>query len=101
MSSSNDQNDHVPPTGHWYDNQVLGVKQLEKYMKKLSVEAKLSKIYTNHSIRATCITILDSAGLEARHIMAVSGHRSEASIRSYSRTSYGIKRKFLGKFQIS
>ena len=60
---------------------VVGIK------KKMSKDAELSAVYTNHSIRATCITILDSAGVEARHIMAISGHGSESSIRSYARTS--------------
>ena len=41
-----------------------------------------------------CITILDECGYEARHIMALSGHRSESSIRSYaSQTSLSTKRK--------
>ena len=31
---------------------------------------KISKCYTNHSIRATAVTILDKSGFEARHIMA-------------------------------
>ena len=81
------------PYGPWYDNQVLGVKTLEQLMKIISKEANTSQSYTNHSIRATCITLLDSAGLEARHIMAVSGHKSESSIRSLAKTSNGIKRK--------
>ena len=50
-------------------------------------------VYTNHCIRATCITTLDAAGYEARDIMAVSGHRSESSIRNYSRTNIEKKRK--------
>ena len=62
-------------------------------MKNISTDAGLSQLYTNHSIRATCITVLDSAGNEARHIMSVSGHRSEASIRSYSKTDMAMKRK--------
>ena len=41
-------------------------------------------VYINHSIRATMITKLDKSGYEAQHIMAVSGHRNESSIRSYS-----------------
>lgn len=45
----------------------------------------LSTLYTNHCIRATCITNLDQRGIEARHIMSVSGHKSETSIKSYSR----------------
>ncbi|CAC5420454.1 unnamed protein product [Mytilus coruscus] len=50
-------------------------------------------MYTNHCLRATAITLLDQDGFEARDIMAVSGHRSENSIRSYSRTDEGKKRK--------
>ena len=83
----------VPGNGPWYDNMVLGIKTLNTLMKKISEEANFSTIYTNHSIRATAITLLDSAGLEARHIMAVSGHKAESSIRSYSKTSNDIKRK--------
>ena len=54
-------------------------------MKIISEDAGLTKIYTNHSIRATCLTRLDSAGFEVRHIQAVSGHKSEESIKSYSK----------------
>ena len=42
-------------------------------------------MYANHGLRAICITTLDQNGFEARHIMAVSGQKSEANIRSYSR----------------
>jgi len=84
-----DESDEV-----WYDNMVVGQRTLGEKMKKLSIEAKLSCVYTNHSIRATTITILDESGYEARHIMAVSGHRNESSIRSYSsQTSLSTKRK--------
>ena len=82
-------NDHRP----WYDAQVVGIKTLEKMMKTISVDAGLSQIYTNHCIRATCITTLDEVGFPARHIMSVSGHRSEASVRSYSKTKIGTKRR--------
>lgn len=77
----------------WYDNQVLGVKSLETMMRNISKDANLTSIYTNHCIRVTCITLLDGAGVEARHIMSVSGHRCESSIRSYAKTSNDIKRK--------
>ena len=73
----------------WYDNMVVSQRTLGDKMKKLSIEAKLSCVYTNHSIRATTITILDECGYEARHIMALSGHRSESSIR----LSLSTKRK--------
>ncbi|XP_078364213.1 uncharacterized protein KIAA1958-like [Oculina patagonica] len=74
-----DESDEV-----WYDNMVVGERTLGDKMKKLSIAAKLSFVYTNHSIRATAITILDECGYEARHIMALSGHKSESSIRSYA-----------------
>ena len=82
-----------PAMDVWYERAVIGVKMLENFMKDISVDARLSTIYTNHSIRATCITNLDNSGKEARHIMAVSGHKSESSIRSYARSSLGQKRK--------
>ena len=68
----------------WYDNMVIGQRTLGEKMKKLSIEAKLSCVYINRSIRATMITKLDKSGYESQHIMAVSGHRNETSIRSYS-----------------
>ena len=54
-------------------------------MKILSEEANLeSKGYTNHSIRATCISKLDSSGFEAQHITALTSHKSESTIKEYS-----------------
>ena len=58
--------------------------------------AELSTIYTNHSIRATTITILDRSGFEARHIMSVSGHRNESSIKTYSKTDTNTKTNMAG-----
>ena len=77
----------------WYDNMVIGERTLGEKMKNISREGNLSKCYTNHSIRATAVTILDKLGFEARHIMAVSGHKNEASIRSYSKTDICTKKK--------
>ena len=91
----------TPENGPWYDAQVLGINTLGSMMKNISIDADLSILYTNHCVRATSVTILDECGFEARHIMAVSGHRSESSIRSYSRTGVGMKRKMseeLSKF---
>ena len=56
-------------------------------MSTISTEAALSKRYTNHSLRATTVTLLDDAGQESRHIMAVTEHASASSLLSYSRTS--------------
>ena len=56
----------------WYDNMVAGENTFGEKMKVISQQAELSTTYTNHSIRATTITILDRSGFEARHIMSVS-----------------------------
>ena len=77
--------------GPWYDAQVIGIKTLSSMMKTISSDAGLSQIYTNHCIRATCITTLDNNGFEARHIMSITGHKSETSIRAYSKTGLETK----------
>jgi hypothetical protein len=56
--------------------QPVGVNTISKLMPNLTIQASLSQKYTNHSIRATSISIMDESGIEARHIMRVSGHRS-------------------------
>ena len=67
----------------WYTSKPLGIQALGNLMKTISKRLNLSKTYTNHCIRSTCITLLASHGLEARQIMRVSGHKSESSLRSY------------------
>ena len=48
---------------------VVGERSLGEMMKQISNQAKLAMDYTNHSIRATAVTILDKPGFEARHII--------------------------------
>ena len=67
--------------GPWYSKAPLGKNTLGNMMACISKSAKLSRLYTNHSIRATHITLLDESGVEARHIMRTSGHKNESSIR--------------------
>ena len=50
----------------------------------MSEKVPLSIHYINHSIRPTNIETLDTAGFEARHICAASGHRSEETIKCYA-----------------
>ena len=68
----------------WYEARPLGINSLAKMMKTISEEARLSKIYTNPSVGATAITLWSNAGISNRHIMAISGHRSEQSLVSYN-----------------
>ena len=67
----------------WYENRPLGVNKLSAMMKEISSAANLSRVYTNHSVRATAITLWANAGLTNREIMAISGHRNESSLQSY------------------
>ena len=76
-----------------YDNMVVGERSPGVKMKNLLQEAKLFKCYTSHSIRATAVADFDNSGFEARHIMAVSGHKNEGSIRSYTKTDICTKKK--------
>jgi hypothetical protein len=68
----------------WYTKQALGHNTIGKMMLKISEQAHLSKMYTNHCVRATCITLLDRNGFESRHIMGISKHKSESSLKHYS-----------------
>ncbi|KAJ8309960.1 hypothetical protein KUTeg_011825 [Tegillarca granosa] len=78
----------------WYCKSPLGKNTLADMLKTILKQSKLSYIYTNHSVRATTITALDNAGIEAGHIMRASGHKNESSIRSYScRLSESKKRQ--------
>lgn len=68
----------------WYTNCPLGKYPLGNMMGHLSKTAKLSKLYTNHCLRATCISILDVSGLAAREFCQVPGHANEAGLSSYT-----------------
>ena len=68
-------------------------EMLYSFMARMCVEAKLNTRYTNHSVRATSITALDHAWIDSRHIMAISGHKSEQSMKSYSQNVSDTKKR--------
>ena len=69
---------------------------MKKMMKKISEAAKLSSSYTNHSLRATTVHVLDAAKFHSGHIMSVAGHKSENSLKTYSgQTSEETKRHLI------
>ena len=55
----------------WFCNVPIGKNTLGGFMSKLSKKHNLSMIYTNHSIRATSVTVMDEADIEIRHILKV------------------------------
>ena len=73
-----------PQEGVWFENRCLGVNKFRDMMKILSKATNPSKIYTNHSVKATAITTWSDTGLSNRHIMSLSGCRNEDSLCSYN-----------------
>ena len=83
-----------------YTVSPIGERVLNDMMRKISTEAGLSRVYTNHCVRATTITLLSHAGVETREIMKISGHRNEASVRCYNADSSSLqKRTYSGIIQ--
>ena len=76
-----------PSDSVWFENRPLGKNKLAEMMKDISKDAGLARVYTNHSVRATAITLWDNFGLSDRQIMAISDHRNESSLRSYHQPS--------------
>ncbi len=83
----------APAEGPWYSNSPLGVNTLGNKMKNIAEAAGCGKKYTNHSLRATTVTVLDHAGVASRDIMSVTGHRSESSLKHYAKTSHEMKKE--------
>jgi hypothetical protein len=69
----------------WYTNVPIKKYQFTRFMADICKNAKCERTYTAHSLRATSIQGMNNAGFEVRHIMYMSGHRNESSVRSYSR----------------
>ena len=68
----------------WLEPKPIGENTLGNFMPRISAMCSLSRRYTNHCLRSTAITLLDEAQFPSRHIMTVSGHKSENSIKSYN-----------------
>lgn len=64
-------------------------------MSDISKNAKCSKSYTAHCLRATAIQGMNDAGLEIRHIMHMSGHKNESLIRSCNRYCSTAQKKMM------
>ena len=77
----------------WYNGRPIGHGTLAKFMPKISSEAKLSRIYTNHCIRATSITCLSASGIDATDIIGLTGHKTIQSLIPYQRKVGDEKRR--------
>ena len=66
----------APSDPVWYNNKPFGINKLNSMMKKISQASQLSRVYTNHSVRATAITLWSNA--------VVPSHRNEQSLAHYN-----------------
>ena len=71
----------------WYSKQHVGRNTLAKFMRETSKMCELSKMYTNHSIRSTGITVLTRMNYSNSQIMSISGHKSIQSLSIYQKTA--------------
>lgn len=81
----------------WYSDRPVKKYQFSKFMCDISKNAKCKQRYTAHCLRASSIQALSDAGIELRHIMFMSGHRNEVSIRSYARKCSGNQKLAISK----
>ena len=70
----------------WYcTNRPLGKNTLACMMSKISQKCGTSKMYTNHCIRVSDVTILREEGHTTEEIQLVTGHKNAASVSRYTR----------------
>ena len=68
----------------WYEGErKLGHNTLENVLRKMTERAGVEPYLTNHSLRATTVTVLSAKNVDTRQIKAITGHKSDTSIESY------------------
>ena len=79
---------------YWYCNAPLGRNSIGDIMSTISTKAGLSQRYTNHSLRATTVHILDSNAPSGHYITNITDHKSESWLKIYTGyTTPNIKQK--------
>ena len=75
----------------WYCNIPIGTNTLCEFMSRMLHSASLSRVYTNHCIRATGCTFLHRTNFSPKQIMSVTGHHSLNSLAIYEKVSTNKK----------
>lgn len=70
----------------------MGVNFLSSMLPRICKAAGTETIYTNHCLRSTVVQKLSDAGLEAREIISITGHKCESSLQSYWCPNYNERR---------
>ena len=68
----------------WYTGQPIGKNTIKGFMKDISVKAKLSQVYINHSVCASTVTHLIEKNVNTTAIMRTTGHRCSDSLKAYA-----------------
>ena len=71
----------------WYKNKKIGPNPLAAFMSRMSHDADLSKLYTNHSIWVTGTTFFLRNKFSPKQVMAITGHKSLNSLTIYQKVS--------------
>ena len=77
----------------WYYGRPVGANKIGTFMQEISKASGLSRIYTNHCVRATAVTVLCNAGVEENDVICVSGHKNVQSLAPYRQSVSDSKRK--------
>lgn len=78
------------------NKQNVGKNKIYNLMSNLSKHLKLSKKYTNHSLRVTHITVLKENGFNNCEIAANTGHKSIPRVSSDTTEIDRLFRKYVG-----
>ncbi|XP_069107107.1 uncharacterized protein [Argopecten irradians] len=73
-------------TDVWFNTKPLAHRTFARFLSDICKSSDVDAPYTPHCLRATAIQYLNDTGYEARHIMFMSDHRCESSLRSYNRS---------------
>ena len=82
----------VDGKGTWYGPRRVGHNPIDNFITELAKNYRLQDLkYTNHSFRVTSITTLTHDQFSNKQIMALTGHKSEASLAIYQRVNSNEK----------
>ena len=66
----------------WYDSCNVGHNTLENMLRRMTERADIKPYITNHSLRASTITLLSAYNFGTRRIKAITDHKSDSNIES-------------------
>ena len=76
----------------WYTQQAMGVNELGKIMRNMSVRAGLTGKKTNNSVRKSSCSTLLRAGFPPTVVAKISGHKHVSTLMNYIRPSVDMQK---------